>query len=202
MPHKHGTILCSAITIIILLAAHIASAELPDGYIAKDLEPLGGELLIPKSWHFSGGMTNTGFLYTASKELRVDGSYDTGFRIQGIMKIRELYRISPLDAVIQNVEAKKKEAVEIIQDHSEPQEGLFEKRCLETIEKIPSSGGTVSYHVVSSFYWSDKMDIMVVLTFGAPVSEWGEEVKVYNVIKNFTLFDKAKYELNLKSSQN
>jgi hypothetical protein len=190
-----------AVIVIFLLCSQAAFAEerphavkTPEGYVIQKLRPLGGELLMPQSWHFVGGITEIGFLYTASKELRADGSYDTGFRIQGIMKIKERYHIAPLDAVVQNIEAKKKGAIEIIKECKETQEGLFKKRCLETVEKVSGREGAVSFHIVYSFFWNDTMDTMIANTFGTPVSEWNEEVKIYNVMKNLVLFDKTKAE--------
>ena len=176
--------------ILISLSAHAES--IPSGYTKEDLRPLGGEILVPESWYFRGGATNNGFMYVLSKEQNEDDSYETGFRIQGIINIKDS-GLSPVQATAYNWKRFKDSAKEIIKECDEEQAGVFRKTCLEVIQNNPNNPDD-DFHIIYSFFWSDELDMIVIGIFGAPESTWPEAENIYNTIKDFVLFDIDKME--------
>lgn len=72
------------ITMLLLTSswAVFAEVKIPDGFMLQKLEATDGSIAIPTSWHYQEGSTNSGILWTISKEDPKDGGYETGQRIQ------------------------------------------------------------------------------------------------------------------------
>ncbi len=165
------------------------------GYVVQELAPLGGEILMPETWHYRGGMTKNGFMFILSKEKNDDGSYETGFRIQGITSVRERSGLIPSKACIRAREKFEKAATRVVRKCAEEMVGLFEKICLETIQNNSKSPKD-SFHVAYSFFWNDELDMMIITTFGAPASTWLEARKIYHVMEKFKLLDMRKVSMD------
>lgn len=183
----------------LLTATTLFAQTAPIGFEEKELKPIGGKILVPDGWHLSGGMTENGFMYVLSKENNPDGTYQTGFRIQGILKIREK-GLSPLEATVYNWKRFKDGAKEVIKVCDEEDVGLFKKTCLETIETNPANPDD-DFHIIYSFFWNDEMDMIITGIFGAPESEWEEAEAIYYKIKDFTLFDIEDMETDSEAKQ-
>ncbi|MFT3867915.1 MAG: hypothetical protein QM715_05395 [Nibricoccus sp.] len=166
----------------------IGMVEMPKGFKTQALEPLGGELLMPESWHFHGGMTQTGFLFIASKEKNAGGSYDTGFKIQGIVGIKKKTGVSAKEAAQKNLNLFEKNAKKVIRTWPELEFGYFRRIGIEVLQANAKNPDD-EYHVIYSFFWNDDMDMMVASVSGAPESNWPEADKVFEVMQRFKLVD-------------
>ncbi len=178
----------------------LSAEEIPEGFKAQELSPLGGEITMPISWHYSGGMTSNGFMFVISKEKNEDGHYETGMRIQGIADVKKRSGLSAYDAANYNKQKFKKAAKRIIKECSDEDSGLFKKTCLETIE-VNGRDPQNDFHVIYSFFWDEKMDMMITSIFGSPEKKWGEAEKIYNVMQSFTIIDVKKIEEESKQKQ-
>ncbi|MGJ8653748.1 MAG: hypothetical protein ACSHX8_10780 [Opitutaceae bacterium] len=187
------------ITLFWIATLTLFAEEAPEGFKEKELKPLGGKILVPDDWHFRGGMTKNGFMYILSKEDNPDGTYETGFRIQGIMNIKES-GFTPTQATVYNWKRFKDGAKEIVKECDEEHAGIFKKTCLETIQENPTTPED-DFHIIYSFFWNDEIDMIVTGIFGAPESKWDEAEEIYYTIKDFTLIDMAKIEENMDANK-
>lgn len=174
-----------------LLLASGRSAEMtaPAGYIVRDLGPFGGQGIAPKDWFVSQGTHGTSFLFTASKEDHTTGgNYHTGWRIQWVASVSTITKHTAAENIRYNIAQRKTREV-VIRECEPGTVGEFHKQCLETIGAPIANKPNAKYHMICSFFWSDEKDMMIVSTFGAPMEEWAEASKIYQVIKDFKLVD-------------
>lgn len=176
-----------------------SAADTPAGFKERDFGPLGGRILMPVDWFASEGSKGSNYMLTVSKEdLASTGRYETGWRLQWIAGITKLANISATQAIQYNI-ARKKAAEEVLRECDPEKIGEFMRQCLETRAPVPGSPGK-KYRIIYTFTWSDELDMMISGTFGAPEEDWEEAAKIYNVIKNFVLMDRARMEAREKST--
>lgn len=171
-----------------VFAARAAEMQAPEGFTVHDLGSMGGQVLLPNGWFFATGQAPNGPYYTLLKEDSGKGSYDTGMRIQFVAKVKATAGISPKQAVQLNIDRKKAKET-VVHECPESQMGAFRRVCLETLGFPSKAKPTQKFHLVYSFWWNDETDLMAAVTFGAPVEEWAEAKKIYDVIKDFKILD-------------
>lgn len=170
----------------------------PPGYEMRSLKATGGSVMAPSDWHFSGGVTNTGFQYIISRERNEDGSYETGFRLVGFVKLRS-YNLTPIEAKDQILNSFRESAKRILKECSNESAGFFTRDCLEVIQENATDPET-NFRVIHSFLWNEDADMLVVTTFGAPEGEWESVQEVCEIMSEFTLIDLRRLDQNTGSA--
>ena len=121
-------------------------------------------------------------MWTLAKENPRKGSYDTGFRIQYFLNVREATGKTPEQFIEEFLETKRKEAKQIPRDCSPRIEESFTRVCLET-EEGP-------YHILYSLFWNNVGDSAVVTVAGAKKNEWPKYGPIFDQMGHgFTLLD-------------
>lgn len=158
----------------------------PEGYVLQRLEATDGRIARPKDWFYTNGGTPSGWVWTFSKEDPSKGGYETGFRIQLLVGIKEKTGQSP-EAFAQNFLLKKKLSAKVIKDCPTDTQDDFMRQCLEVIEDIQRPKGMTTYHILYSVFWGRKLDMVVVNTLGAPEEEWQSIIPINDVMSHVVL---------------
>jgi hypothetical protein len=170
------------------LFAHANEVNVPDGFVLQRLEATDGRIAMPKDWYYRSSGTQSGWLYTFSKE-KPDPYYETGLRIQMLMDVEKKTKLTKEEFVNSNIELKKKDATEVVKDCKVPTDaGFFMRKCLEVIENIRLGGNPPRpFRLQYSYSWAKTMDMVVVHTFGTPIDKWDEFKDVSNMMNGAIL---------------
>lgn len=163
--------------ILLTLSSIYAQAEIsiPEGFKLQKLEATDGSIAMPVDWHYREGSTQSGMLWTISKEDPKDGPYSIGQRIQLLVGVEEGTK-KPRKFFVDNFISSKRKISKIVKDCTTTDLGDFYRTCLEVIEQPSEDGVKKEFHILYSVFWAKKMDLVVVVTFGAPDKDW-ESVK-------------------------
>lgn len=164
--------------------ASISQAQIalhvPDGYVLQALEPTGGRIAKPKDWYYSSKGTPNGWLWTFSAEEPSQNGYETGLRLQLLLGVETSTKKSRF-TFAQDFLEKKRQSAAVIRECPETDQGDFKRQCLEVIENVSRPYGMKKYHILYSVFWGNKLDMVVVSTFGAPEDKW-EKVKTVSEV--------------------
>lgn len=160
-----------AVLMSFMLAGAAFAGERPatkPGFEKQILDVTYGEVWRPLGWHYGWSTTESGALWTVSKEDPAKGAYDTGMRIQLIM-------LPPAAGTTAQQWAKgfiehKATGVKVERRCDEKQSGNFKVICLETTEQTGAPGK--NYRILYSISWLNERGWVVVTTFGAPEADW------------------------------
>ena len=166
--------------------------DVPKGFTLQKLEATGGKIARPKGWYYNETATPTGYVWTISKEDSSKEPYLTGLRIQLIAGINETFKKSP-QQLIKDIISERKSTAKIIDTCKEANKGMFKRICLETEEMIDNSKGNILYHILYSYFWSDRPDLVVLTVFGCPADEWQNVKDTVNIMSDFTLLDMSRF---------
>ena len=119
-----------------------------------------------------------------------NGPYDTGMRVQFIPNVKNGSGLTPKEAVAVNIR-KRKESEKVLRECPPEEFGLFTRICIETTGYPVKSKPKQKYHLISAFWWSDQLDLIAGVTFGAPVEEWESVRSVYDISGNIKIYDDA-----------
>jgi hypothetical protein len=164
--------------------------DAPPGFDAQRFGPWGGELFVPDNWEYHEPGGPSGGTYMIAKAFAPDGTYDTGMRIQFIPGVKKANGLTPKEAVAVNVRIRK-ETEKVIRECPPEEFGLFTRICIETRGYPVKSKPKQEYHLISAFWWSDQLDLIAGVTFGAPVEEWDSVKSVYDISGNIKIYDDA-----------
>ncbi|WP_040517018.1 hypothetical protein [Gilvimarinus chinensis] len=157
-----------------------ADVDVPEGFKLQKLEATDGSIAIPEGWYYQEGSTNSGIIWTISKEDPKEG-YETGQRIQMLFGVEKGTKKSKKDFVDSFIQNKRKIS-KIVKDCTTTDLGMFYRTCLEVVEP-PSEGGVKKeYHILYSLFWAKEMDLVVLVTFGAPEEEWAAVESIANTM--------------------
>lgn len=175
------------IIVLTLLCTHGAHADVnvPKGFKLQKLEATDGSIAIPEDWHYQEGTTNSGILWTFSKEDPKKG-YETGQRIQVLLDVEKGTKKSKKEFVDSFLQSKRKIS-KIVKDCTTTDLGMFYRTCLEVVESSSKDGVDREYHILYSMFWAKKMDMVVLVTFGAPEGEWEAVESIANTMAEFEL---------------
>ena len=120
-----------------------------------------------------------------SREDASKAPYTTGVRIQMIAGVKEGTGKSPKKFVLDYVAAKKKEAAKVVNACGETNQGMFTRVCLET-EEGP-------YHILYAFFWSNKLDWVVVSTSGTRKDLWDTYDPTFQKMGRFEPIDLERF---------
>lgn len=147
------------------------SFPIPEAYVLQRLDPTDGRIAKPKEWFYSSKGTPSGWMWTLSAENPSTGSYETGLRIQMLVGVEKSTQRST-EAFAQNFLQQKRVSTKVLRDCPASDLGLFKRQCLEVIENIQRPEGSRSFHILYSVFWGNRLDMVVVNTFGAPEEKW------------------------------
>lgn len=156
-----------------------ANASSTAGFEWQKLDITEGSVQKPKGWFYAHSTDGKSITWTLSKEdARAGQPYKTGFRIQFIPSAAGVLN-SPVEKFVDRFVEQKKSAAQVIRLCPPTTEGDHTRRCLETVEG--------PFRILYTLIWSEKMDSLVVTTFGTPVAEWEGMRPVADRMSMFTL---------------
>ena len=165
----------------------------PEGFVLKELEPLGGEIAIPKDWFFYATQKSHAFVWTLSKEDLSKDEYETGVRIQFLYGVKKAAGMSPKE-FIQSFMKETKKASKVIREWPKQALGPFTRIGVE-IDEISGTGEEQKkYRVRYSCFWSNDMDVVVINTSGTLFDQWEKYVDIFDNIGNFKIMDMKKIQ--------
>jgi hypothetical protein len=159
--------------------------EAPSGFITQVLEPTGGKILRPKNWFYTESHNESSYTWILSLEDASKSRYTTGVRIQTLVDVKKGTGKSPKEFVLDYVSAKKNEA-KVLKTCGETDYGMFTRLCLET-EEGP-------HHILYSFFWGNKMDIVVVVIAGTTKGLWDVYAETFDKMTALELIDMKRFE--------
>lgn len=160
-----------AVFLFLLFVGDARAADLPaskPGFEKQILDITYGEVWRPTGWYYAWSTTQSGVMWTVSKEDARSGAYDTGMRIQLI--ITEKTATKDARQLAKDFIAHKIASAKVERLCDEKPNGEFRQICLETTE--PSNIPGKPYRILYSVSWSSQRGWVVVTTFGAPDADW------------------------------
>jgi hypothetical protein len=182
--------------IIILLAWLVLSsvhAQSDQEFRVQLLEPLGGKILMPKDWFYKEYHGAPYYVWTLSKEDLDKGPYTTGVKIQLISGIQEGAGKTPEEFLKEYAEGKKQTA-KVLSECAEEEQQYFTRICVETIETLPEFGDDKKFRIQYSLFWSNRMDMVIVVISGTLEQLWAENEPIFDAMQAFELIDMKRFE--------
>jgi hypothetical protein len=158
--------------------------NIPEGFTLQILGPTGGKILKPKDWFYTESHQGPSLTWILSKEDANIGKYDTGVRIQAIVGIKEKTGISAEESLRKYLLSKKEGAKKLFHECEPKDQGLFTNMCIH-VEEGP-------YRIFYSIFWSNDLDIAIIMTGGAKLEDWGKYEKIFEKMGHFRLIDMPK----------
>ena len=157
-----------------------APFKIPAGYSAQVLDPIGARVPKPKDWFYGRTYDPRGYTWILSRENpSAKGGYQTGLRIQLLQGVKKGTGKTLKDFVDDFFTKKKADGgTKVLKADitktcgAKPPAGL-RRACLESEEPVAGQGKQM-FHLAHIALWNDDTDSIVIMTFGAPVKEWGK----------------------------
>jgi hypothetical protein len=183
------------IPIFLILCCSLAFAQsndgivVPEGYVLQVLGATDGRIAMPKNWYYSNEGTSSGWLWTFSAEDTKKGEYETGLRIQMIMKVEEITK-HPREAFAKDFIEQKRKSFKVLKECPVLDFGVFKRQCIEVIEDVKEPSGVKRFHILYSVMWLKEIDIVAISTFGSPELKWDSVSDISKVMSEFLLIGK------------
>lgn len=176
--------------ILLSLVAVVSYAEenfpVPEGYVLQELDPTGGKIAKPKDWFYYSSGTPSGWLWTISADKATKDGFETGLRIQMLVGVAKGTKQST-ESFAKKFLQKKIGSAKVINECPATDQGDFTRQCLEVIESIQRPEGPKEFRVLYSVFWGNKLDMVVVNTFGTPNEKWETFKSISEVMSNIQL---------------
>jgi hypothetical protein len=160
-----------AVLMSFMLAGAAWAGERPatkPGFEKQILDITFGEVWRPLGWHYGWSTTQSGAVWTVSKEDPAKGAYETGMAIQLVMLPESAGKNAEQWA--KGYIQYKSDGVKVERRCDEKPNGDFKTICLETTE--PTGAPGKNFRILYSVSWSNERGWVVVTTFGAPEGDW------------------------------
>lgn len=156
---------------VILLALPLSgqAAMPPEAMAPRELEPVGGTVMQPESWHFHRQPDRFGHTWIIAREPAK--RYETGLRIQLVTGTQRYLKDKPKDFATKFL-ADKKRTTKTLAAQCDDKAPAANSLCLETEETIPYPSGNKLFRILYKVQWYDELDSVVVYTAGAPAADW------------------------------
>ena len=161
----------------------------PEGFVLQKLEPLGGNILRPKDWHYSQGSANQSVIWTISKEPAE--SYVTGVRVQLVVGVKKATGKTPEEFVQRFVDGKKKQT-KVLSQHKAMKQGGFTRVGIETQEPQPGAKDAPPFRILYSCFWNNEMDMVAITISGTTTDLWEEYQETFGTMAGLTIVDLKK----------
>lgn len=135
----------------------------------REMEPVGGTIMQPQSWHFHH--QNDRFGHTWIIALEPTDRYETGLRIQLVTGTQRYLKDKPKDFATKFI-ADKKRMAKTLSEQCDTNAPVANSLCLETEETIPYPSGKKQFRILYKVQWYSELDSVVVFTAGAPLADW------------------------------
>ena len=184
------------LVVVLIIYSFISNsvlAQAPPNFVNQVLEPTGGKLLKPDSWHYMERHRAANSLYwVVSKEDPTTG-YDTGLAIQFMIGIKEGTGLSP-EAFTKNRIEQIMSATSVIQLCPQDEVGEFSRICLKIEETQNREGIPNNFTVLYSFFWSDSLDSVGITIAGSPSKTWSQYSEIFHVMNKVELIDPKRFK--------
>lgn len=154
---------------ILLFALPIQAASPAEVMTSRDLEPVGGTIMQPQSWHFHHQPDRFGHTWIIAREPA--NQYETGLRVQLVTGTQRYLKDKPKDFAKKFI-SDKKSAAKTFSAQCDASAPAANSLCLETEETIPYPSGKKQFRILYKVQWYDELDSVVVYTAGAPAADW------------------------------
>jgi hypothetical protein len=162
-------------------------------FVTQILEPFGGKILMPKDWYYRERHGGPSYIWILSKENPDKGPYITGVKLQYLAGITEGTGKIPEQFLQQFVQQKSSE-VEVLSSCEAEEQEFFTRICLETLEPATELGGDINYRIQYSLFWSNEMDMAVIMVHGTLEDNWEETSTIFAAMKDFEMIDMTRFE--------
>ncbi len=176
-----------------LMCFFLINSEADTEFKNQILEPLGGKIQMPKDWFYNERHGGPSYVWILSKEDLDNGPYVTGVKIQIIGGIEEGTGQSP-EQFMQDFVSQKKGQVQILSECNAQEQDFFIRTCLQTIEPAKDLGAEINYRIQYSIFWSNEMDMAVLMIQGTTEELWEKYLPVFNVMQEFEMIDMSRFE--------
>jgi hypothetical protein len=132
------------------------------------------------------------YTWILSREDPDTGNYLVGFRIQLIAEVQKVMKEESIDFVENFIESKRSTFV-VVYECGESEQGFLYRRCIETIEPHPGSP-VGSFRVRYSVHYRPGLDIVAIVTAGAPTYEWYIYEPVFDAMSVVEVIDMSRFE--------
>ena len=176
------------------------------GYVVQELEFLGGAILKPEGWHYCPHYEQGTLAFMISKEDCAGGpAFATGMTINVVPGVKTKSGATPSEYAGYFMAEKAKVAEVLLSE--KPQDitmpdmtGKFIRNGLLVMEEKYNNGKKVLFQIGYTLFAHDEADLLVIMIFGTPASEWGDNYETYKTMTDeITLFDKDVLERNIKT---
>jgi hypothetical protein len=157
----------------------------PTEFVTQSLEPLGGEILRPRYWHYSEYHQPSRCNWTISRERNANRTYTTGVKIQFFIGVKSNTQTSAEKAMRQQAEIRREQASKVYNDFGQINTGLFHRIGFEVMEG--------PFRVIYSYFWGHEMDVAAVTIAGTKASLWKTYCPVFEKMRDFTVIDPARF---------
>jgi hypothetical protein len=182
----------SPLLLLALFCSAALSQELVNpGFVKQILEPTGGSVLRPVAWFYRERHGGPQYSWILSKEDADKGDYLVGMRVQVIAHVQEVLGKSEIEFV-EGFMADRRRAV-VVSECGEVEQGFFFRRCIETIEPHPFSP-VGSFRIRYSVHYRPGLDIVAIVTAGAPTYEWNTYEAVFDAMSAIEIIDMSRFE--------
>lgn len=152
------------------------------GYVVQNLEPLGGEILRPENWHFRRLMNDDALAFQIAKEdISNGGEFETGLTINLVKDVTKKSRVSPSIYAAYFIKDKLKNAELVTRDASR-RDGDFLREGILIRENKTLTEKTQPFKIGYTLYANDKTDLLIIMVFGTPESEWDANDEIYTIM--------------------
>ncbi len=157
--------------------------QVPPGYELQTLPGLDGRVLRPKGWYFKYEGTENSIIYRITKEDPERG-YMTGFAITVAPSVFSLTKKKPSEyaqGVLAGYEREKVISRDEVRKYPSGQ-GEVEQRGYVVEQVIKYQDKEVLCRVGVSTIAIDNIDLLAVIVFGAPITEWSDNEEIYRTV--------------------
>ena len=164
----------------------------PPGFVVQMLEPTGGKLVRPETWHYRERHGSSQYGWIASREDPDDGPYLVGVRVQVLAFVEENTGKSGPEFVESFLSGKRRSAI-VVSECPERSAGFFMRKCIETIEP-PSFPSFVPFRVMHSLFYKPGLDMVAVSVAGSPIYEWQLHTDIFDAMSHIEIIDMSRFQ--------
>ena len=151
------------------------------------LNPINCELTVPSHWHIKDNSSKSIFSWTVSHENPDVGPYRTGATIHVTPNIKKLTGLSA-EQHAQQLYKHKRESFEL-RNLANSKQGIFNVTSFRTSEMYSERVDYTEYEYRYALYWSNDMDLLLIIIAKTPLKNSSEFDAVLNTINSFKFKD-------------
>lgn len=162
--------------------------SVPEGFEARTLEPLGGQVARPNGWFYRESHDAASFKWVLSAENPEDGPYQTGVRIQLIAAVQAKTGQDAKTFIGEFLDGRRASA-KVVEECPIEDQGLLTRTCIQTEESIPSASTDEPFRIQYTVFWGNQVDVALFVTAGTLASQWEQYAPIFAEIEKFQLID-------------